>query len=381
MKPESILFLDHAPALGGAERSLLLLLKHLDRSRWQPHLACAGGPLAERATALGVPVHVVPMPRLRRSPRFLRDWLTGARAIAHLARRTGAVLLHANTVRSALYGALAARLAHIPFVWHMRDFWLSESRPRRLWADALGKRLLCAMAARVITNSQAVAAHLPCRRRVTVVYNGIEIERFDPAMNGVPFRARYGISPDAPLVGTIGRLRPWKGQDRFLRALARVREAVPDVWGVIVGGAIFDESDDYPERLSALAADLGLAGRVVFTGHLEDVRPALAALDLFVHSGDPEPFGLVNVEAMAMGKPVVAFAHGALPEIVVHGETGVLVPPEDETALAEAVMALLADPERRGAMGQAGRERVKARFDVRRLTREIEAVYEVLLSG
>jgi len=82
-----------------------------------------------------------------------------------------------------------------------------------------------------------------------------------------------------------------------------------------------------------------------------------------------------------MGKPVVAFAHGALPEIVVHGETGVLVPPEDETALAEAVPALLADPERRGAMGQAGRERVKARFDVRRLTREIEAVYEVLLWG
>jgi hypothetical protein len=108
MKPESILFLDHAPTLGGAERSLLLLLKHLDRTCWRPHLACTGDPLAEEVIALGVPVHILPMPRLRRSPRFLRDWLTRAHAIAHLARQTGAALLHANTVRAALYAAPAA---------------------------------------------------------------------------------------------------------------------------------------------------------------------------------------------------------------------------------------------------------------------------------
>lgn len=376
MTSGTVLFLDHAPALGGAERSLLLLLKHLDRSRWQPHLACSGGPLAEAAAALGVPVHVVPMPRLRRSPRFLQDWLAGARAIVHLARQTGVILIHTNTVRSALYGGLAARLARTPFVWHMRDFWLSESRPRHIWADALGKRVLCATAARVIANSQAVAAHLPCRRKVIVVYNGIEIERFDPAMDGQPFRKQYGIPTDAALVGTVGRLRPWKGQDRFLRALARVREAVPGVWGIIVGGAIFGESDDYPERLQALAVDLGFAGRVVFTGHLEDVRPALAAMDLFVHLGDPEPFGLVNVEAMAMGKPVVAFAHGALPEIVADEETGLLVLPGDEAALAEAVIALLRDPAWRAAIGRAGRTRVEAHFTAEQMATGAEAVLQ-----
>lgn len=372
--PHSILFLDHAPAIGGAERSLLLLLKHLDRSRFQPHLACAGGPLAEQATALGVPVHLVPMPRLRRSPRFVLDWLAGARAIARLTRQIDAALLHANTVRAAFYAAIAARLADIPFVWHMHDFWLTESRPRRFWADRLGKRLLCAAAVRVIANSYAVAAHLPCSARVTVVHNGVEIEQFNPAMDGTPFRRQYGIPTDAPLIGTIGRLRPWKGQDRFLRVLAQVREAMPEAWGVVVGGTPFGVEDDYPQRLRRLAADLKLEGQVVFTGHLEDVRPALAAMDVFVHPGDPEPFGLVNIEAMAMSKPVVAFAHGALPEIVVDGETGMLVTPGNEDAMARAITRLWEEPDKVKAMGRRGRERVASRFTAERMAAEFAEI-------
>lgn len=134
--------------------------------------------------------------------------------------------------------------------------------------------------------------------------------------------------------------------------------------------------DDYPARLHRLAADLGLADQVVFTGHLEDVRPALAALDIFVHPGDPEPFGLVNLEAMAMGKPVVAFAHGALPGIVTDGETGVLIPPGDEAALAKAVVLLLQDPARRAAMGRAGRTRVEECFTAERIASEMEATLQ-----
>jgi glycosyltransferase involved in cell wall biosynthesis len=214
---------------------------------------------------------------------------------------------------------------------------------------------------------------------VTVIHNGIEVDQFDPAMDGAPFRRRHGIPLDAPLVGTVGRLRPWKGQDRFLRVLARVRENVPDAWGVVVGGTPFGVEDDYPQQLRRLTDELGLTGRVVFTGHLDDVRLALAAMDVFVHAGDPEPFGLVNLEAMAMGKPVVAFAHGALPEIVADGETGLLVPPGDEAALAEGVVALLQDHGRRAAMGQAGRRRVQTCFTARRVATEVAQVYERIL--
>jgi len=372
-----ILFLDHAPALGGAERSLLLILKYLDRTRFSPHLACTGGPLAEKARALGVATHTVSMPRLRRSARFPLDWLTGASAIARVARQTGAECLYANTVRAATYAAPAARLARVPFVWHMRDFYLSESRPRHPWADRLGKRLLCATARAVIANSHAVASHVPCAAKVAVVHNGIEVDLFDPALvDDAAFRQRFGIPPDVPLVGTVGRLRPWKGQDRFLRAMRRVADEFSRVWFLVVGGDPFGVADDYPRQLRELAVSLGLTDRTVFTGHLDDVRPALAAMEVFVHPGEPEPFGLVNIEAMAMGRPVVGFAHGALPEIVADGETGVLVPPGDEGALAEAIVHILRNPSRSTMMGRAARERVTQCFTVQAMVTGVTQVLE-----
>lgn len=376
---DPILFLDHAPALGGAEVSLLLLLKHLNRDRWQPHLACTGGLLAEKAVALGVNVHTLPMPRLRRSSRALLDWLKGVRSIARLVRHIGAYVMVANTVRVAFYAAPVACLTGVPFIWYMRDFWLSESRPRYLWADRLSKQFLCAVAARVIANSYATAHHLPCWSKVIIVYNGIEIDEYAPSIDGVSFRRQHCIPEEVPLVGIVGRLRPWKGQDRFLRVLARVREKIPETWGLVVGGAPFHVNDGYPQRLYLLASKLGLGSQVVFTGHLTDVRPALAAMDVFVHPGDPEPFGLVNIEAMAMGKPVVAFAHGALPEIVVDGETGLLVPPGDEDAMAEAIWTLLQNPAQRSALGNAGRERVQEYFTAHRMTGDIHKVLEEII--
>lgn len=376
---EPILFLDHAPALGGAEVSLLLLLKHLNRNRWQPYLACTGGLLAEKAIAMGVNVHTLPMPRLRRSPRAPLDWLKGMQAVAQLVRHIGARVIVANTVRTAFYAAPVACLIGVPFIWYMRDFWLSESRPPYLWADRLGKQFLCAVAARVIANSYATAYHLPCRSKVAIVYNGIEIDEYAPNINGISFRRQYCIPEEVPVVGTVGRLRPWKGQDRFLRVLARVREKVPETWGLVVGGTPFQVKDDYPQRLHLLASELGLGGQVVFTGHLTDVRPALAAMDVFVHPGDPEPFGLVNIEAMAMSKPVVAFAHGALPEIVVTGKTGLLVLPGDEDAMAEAICTLLQNPSQRSALGSAGRERVQEYFTAHRMIDDIHKVLEEIM--
>ncbi|MCD6291617.1 MAG: glycosyltransferase family 4 protein, partial [Anaerolineae bacterium] len=377
MGPRPILALDHATVLGGAERSLLLLLRHLDRTRWEPHLACPGGALAEGASELGVEVHLFDFPRLRRSASAPVDWIGGARELAGIARRCNAAALIGNTVRSSFYGALAARLAGVPFIWHMRDFWLGESAPKHLWADTLGKRFLCALSSLVVANSHATAAHIPCRGKVKVIHNGIEIVDFDPTMDGSQFRRRYGMPGGALLVGTVGRFRPWKGQDRFLRVFARVLGVAPDAWGVVVGGVLFGVEDGYEDRLRRLANDLDIADRVIFTGHLPDTRPALAAMDVFVHPGDPEPFGLVNLEAMAMAKPVVAFAHGALPEIVADGRTGVLVPPGDEEGMAEAIVRLLNDPSLSAAVGEAGRLRVEQGFTAERVATQIDQVYRL----
>lgn len=238
----AVLLVDHADALGGAEHSLLLLAENLG-PEWQPQIVCGGGAFAERVRAQGLPVTVLELPRLRRSWRFPRDWLAGAQTLARLAREHGVVLLQANTVRAAFYTALAARLVKKPFVWHMRDFWLSETRPGRVFADRLVKRLLGRSAAAVIANSHAVAASLPCP--ATVVHNGIPLEHFDPQLDGRPFRAQQHIPSEALLVGMVGRLRPWKGQERFLRVAAQIARVLPNTHFVLVGGDPFAVDDSY----------------------------------------------------------------------------------------------------------------------------------------
>jgi glycosyltransferase involved in cell wall biosynthesis len=335
-----ILFVDHAPALGGAEHSLLMLLRHLNRERFTPHLACPPGGLSEAAQSDGIPIYQLDLPRLRRSLRVPFVWLNAAREIAAYAREIQARAVVSNTVRATFYTAPAA------------------------------KRILCALASAVIANSHATAANLPCRAKTTVIHNGIEIARFDLTLDGVPFRREHNIPASDLVVGTMGRLRPWKGQDRLVRVMARVREHVPGVHTVIIGGSPFGEVDDYVSSLYRLVQALALS--VTFTGQLSDPLPALAAIDIFVHPGDPEPFGLVNVEAMALGKPVIAFAHGALPEIVDEGKTGILVAPGDERALSQAIIALLGAPDLRERFGQAGYERARQYFSVQRTVRELE---------
>lgn len=385
MTPRPVLFVDHADALGGAERSLLLLMSFLDPNQWQPHLIAPPGLLAREAASAGIPVHVQDLPRLRGSSRSLLDLWQQVSQISRTARAIGASLIHSNTVRATGYAALAARLASIPLVWHMQDFWLSEAEPAVKWPDRLGKIILCAMASRVVTNSHAVAEHLPCPTKSYALHNGIDISHFDPAYITAENRAdicKAAAFPlDAPLVGMIGRARPWKGQDTFLKMANHLSATEPHCRFLIVGGDPFRVQDDFEARLLELRSQPGLADRVHWTGQLADVRPALAALDVFVHPGAPEPFGLVNIEAMAMAKPVVAYAHGALPEIVVNDETGLLVAPADMAGLAESVSRLVQNPELSQRMGRQGRQRVNSHFRIESTVSKLETLYQQLLAG
>lgn len=372
--------MDHAKALGGAERSLLLLLQFLDRREWELHLAGQGSPLLSAAAALNIRVHKVAMPKLRSWTQGGSSWLSGANQIRKVVKQTGVGYLHANTVRSAFYASLASAMGRAPWIWHMHDHALSETPARLLWPDRVAKGLLCRAATRVLTNSNSVAEQIPCRSKITVVHNGIDLSRFRPASVDVGFRSAIGVPLQVPIVGTVGRLRPWKGQDRFLRSMRHVANSEPSAWFLIVGGTPFEATDDYLGHLRQLAGELGIVDRVVFTGHLEDVRQALSTFDVFVHAGDPEPFGLVFLEAMAMTKPVVAFNYGAVPEIVIDGESGILVRPVDEGALAGAVLRLLRDPALRTRMGAAARSRVEQQFTAERMVAEVSSVYRDIAS-
>jgi len=364
-----ILFIDHATALGGAERSLLLLMRYLNRQRYMPLLACNEGPLAEAARRMGIRVYPVPMPRLRGTFAALPRLLKGTSVLLRIIHQEGVDIVHSNVMRASFYAALAAYLSRRPLVWHVRD----------IHTERWYLRLMCCTADAVIAISEAVAASIPCEDKTRVIYNGLDLADFSPIPDGRSFRTEWGISLEVPLIGVVGRLQPWKGQHLFLRAAAQVTKRYPAVCFLVVGGAIFGDESGYRQRLENLVDELNLRGKVIFAGQREDLLRVLGAMDILVHCSRAEPFGRVLIEGMAAGLPIVAFADGGVPEIVIHGETGLLVPPGDVGALARGISELLADPQRRRQMGAAGRERVARCFDIRQTTREVERVYDALL--
>ena len=368
MEPPGVLFVTAGGERGGAEAVLLTLLRHLDRTHFRPHVCClATGPFeAELARLPGLEVTAAPV-------RGLRHVRSGWRAVARLralVRERAIALVHSNGTGAHLYGGVAARLERVPAVFHAHDL-LEGGWSGQGLVNGFARRL---PAAAVVTPSRFLARTLAGRVRapVHVIVNGVD------APDGTV------VAAPAPAGGKTvvwcGRLQHWKGAHVFLDAAARVHRARPGTRFVVVGGALFGLETGYAQALGARAAALGLSDAVRFAGHLDDPLPELAAANLVVHSAiRPEPFGLVIVEAMLAGKAVVAPAEGGPAEIVEPGTTGLLVPPRDSDALADAVVSLLDDDGRRAAMGRAGRARARERFGADAMARGFERLYADLL--
>ena len=361
--PAAILVVsNHGAIVGGGELSLMDLLRGLDRDRWAPSLVVPeDGEDAVLARELELPVHVTPLPTLRRPS------LAGARsvtALAGLVRATGAALIHANGSRAMAYAGAAGRLASCPTLWHVR---IADS-------DGLLDRALCAMATLVVATSRGVARRFSwAAAKVRVVPNGIDLERFAPRAPSVTLRAALQLPTSAPLAVSVGRHVPEKGYRHLIDAAARLEQTRPGVHWVLVGDG------ELRSELEAQSRRLDLASRVHFTGSRNDVADLLALADVFVLPSESEGFGRVLVEAMAMARAIVATNVGGIPDIVLDGETGVLVEPANAVALAHAVRGLLDDPARAARLGAAGRRRAESTFSVGAHVDGVERVYHEVL--
>lgn len=213
-------------------------------------------------------------------------------------------------------------------------------------------------------------------KKVTMIPSGVQVQRFidpDPASTE-QLREAWGIQPRTHLIGTVGRFVPPKGHTYLLDAIVRLQSQFPDVKTLVVGdGALLRPMEEKAQAL-------GLSDAVVFTGIRRDVPEILALLDVFVLPSLWEGLPIALLEAMAAGLPVVATRVGGVPEVVEDGVTGLLVPPRDPDALAEAITRLLRDPDLRCKMGQAGRERVESEFSVEKMVRKTETLYEEVLT-
>lgn len=345
--------------VGGLEMVVYHLVHHCDRTRFEPFILCleGAGTLAPRFEALGVPVEIVSGSKSSKVGRLF-----------HLTGRLTAIrpdVLHTHNPTPHYFGSAAALLARVPVLVHTKHGRNYPDVPRKV----LLNRLAAFLTDRVVAVS-ANAAEVTLRiervpgRQVCVIRNGIDLAGYPPvAPRGEPSRR----------VIHVARLQEIKGQHTLLRAARMAADVLHDFRLDIVG--------DGPARdeLHALHADLRLGDRVRFLGERPEIAELLTWADLFVLPSLTEGLSLTLLEAMAAGLPIVATDVGGNAEVVVDGQTGLLVPPQAPADLAAAMIRLLCDPDLSRRMGRAGRARVEKEFDVQRVVARYEALYEELL--
>ena len=373
--------------VGGSYFSLLYLASSLDRSRFEPVVAfSAETPLRRSFHEAGIRTILRPLSAaakyrgslgrlLAKGVNFSRGFVTEPLSLARLLRAEDIDLVHLNNsiVRNHPW-MVAAKIAGVPCITHERGI-NSRYSSRTRWLARGLKAVVCISAA---VRDNCVAHGLGCLPLVTIP-NGLDPSAIAVTRTSAEVRGEYNIGPEQPLVGIIGNIRWWKGQEIVVRALGLLRDEFPDLACLMVGAAS-PEDASYLKELEDLIEKLQLRGKVVITGYRSDVANYIAALNIQIHASiSPEPFGRVLLEGMALGKPLVASNGGGVPEIVVHGQTGLLYEPGNPEALASALRTLLIDAGRAAAMGRAGRQRLEARFSVRQNVEATQALYERLL--
>lgn len=299
--------------------------------------------------------------------------LSAARRVAAFLKGWEADLVHCHLPIAGVVGRLAGKMCGIPVIYteHNRmERYHPLTRRLNLMTWRWQNRVI-AVSAEV---ASSIKTHVRLPLPVDIVLNGVDVRHFaGERIDGSQVRRNLGIPADAPVVGTVAVFRPQKALDDWLEAACQIHDRFPEVHFLLVG--------DGPLRmeLTDQSRSIGLAEVVHFTGLQTDVRPHLAAMDVFMLSSIFEGLPVALLEAMAMRCAVVATAVGGIPEVVQHGENGSLVEPRKPTALADSVIELLASQERARRFGEKARHTIAEGFSLQRMTREIEAIYlEVL---
>ena len=355
--PRVLVVMPLGELLGGGEMMFRQLMQHgRDRGVEWIVVFTKDGPMVAETRALGVEVHLIPAGRIRALPGRLQ----AIRRIAALARARQVSLIFGWMAASQLLAGPAAWLADIPGAWYQVGL------PRPDWIDRVAT-FFRARGVLVLSKDVAAAqAQVRPHRQTILVYPGASLERFEAIRGDSPhdLRADLGLPDDGPLIGIVGRLQRWKGMHTAIAAMPFIRSQHPKARLVIVGGAHATEPG-YGDELRGLVASHGIEDAVTFAGFQADVPRWMQAMDIIVHASDREPFGIVVVEAMALGKPVVAGNAGGPAEIITPGVDGLLAPYGVPSALADAVNRYLDDPALAIRCGTAARARA-AEFSARR---------------
>lgn len=386
-EPIRILFVSHDSGLWGAQRALLTLISAMDRRLFNPMLLIPyDGPMARLAAEVGVPVfvkrlvHWIPGPfvstrkkRFRYFCRFIKTLNLRCKAIEKLIVEKKVDFVYTNTL-TCVEGAIASRRTRRPHIWHIHEHILRNSELVRLLPNRLYSMFVDFLSGSVIFCSRALAKDYPeLFNKAFIVYNGLLLP---PVRDRDVARAELtnglGIDADAKLVAVVGTLHSGKDYLTFLEAAKQVARRVEDAFFLVVGSG----SEDYTNLIRQRVSDLQLNSRVRFLGWRDDVQDILPAIDVLVISSEQESFGLTAIEALSVETPVVATRCGGPEEVVVDGDTGLLVPVKNSRAMADAIVRLLVDREFARRMGVRGRSHVSEHFGVERYIQRIQWIIQ-----
>lgn len=374
--PVTVVYLTDKLAYGGTPLQIVELALHLDRARFQPYLIALSQ--IEAAIRERLEQSNIQMECLEQANWVRVNALPAAWKLYRSLRRLAPEIVHAFLTTGNVLGAVLGTLARVPvIVSSHRDLggfdgkWITRMN---FWTDRH-------LATSVTANSLAVREALAQRSNapaetIRLLYNGIDLKKIETANRGLAKRQELGLSPNALAIGVIANIRVAKGHQYLLEAFNRIAPHVPQACLLICG---FAGDHDLMKTLQRLAAAGGAAGRVWFMNSRNDIPEMLHALDVVVSPSLSEGFSNAILEAMAAGKPVIATRVGGSPEQIIDGVTGLLVPPQDAGAIAQALLTLLRSPGLRREMGTAAQRHVQENFSVAIMTRNHTRLYDDLL--
>ncbi|WP_203640812.1 glycosyltransferase family 4 protein [Levilactobacillus andaensis] len=379
---KTILFLHAGAELYGADRILLNLVTQLNPHDFHPIVVLpTEGPLVAELRRHHVEVHVIDYPILRRkyfNPRgmlrYAGQYRWSCRQIAALLKHQDVAIIHANTL-AVWEGIYLKRLLRAKLVWHVHEIITS---PRIVFlATSL---MVGRFANQIVAVSKEVRDHLVSSklvnpRKIRVVYNGVDTNKFKPMPVSTSLQAEFQVTSDDIVIGMVGRINAWKGQITLLQAMVPLLKENPRLKLIFIGG-VFAGEEQRQRDLEAAIAHTRVASQVRLKDFRNDLPSVYQLFDVFVlPSTNPDPLPTVVLEAMASGKPIVGFRHGGVIEMVQDGLNGFLATPVDGDDLTRCIQELVANDGLRAKMGAASRTRAVQCYSPQKFIRAFTDIY------
>ena len=386
--PIRVAYVSHTGAVSGAEIVLINMVRRLDRARYEPMALCPReGDLARLLEAEGATCEAIPEVQARFTSRPDKLWKAAVsltRATVVLRRALSRIqpdIVHANSLRAGIIASAASLGCGRKVVWHVHD-----NLPRHFLSSLIRIAALLLRPARVIAVSHATAkafcGPFSFEGTISTIHNGVDLRRFPLKTAGrSPMREALGVPADSFLICAVGQVCARKGLLELIQALEMARAQSPHMHLVIAGRVVFEHEKEYLYLLRLAAAAPLVAGSVHFAGLLENASELLQAADLLVLNSHDEPFGLVLIEAMSSGTPVLATRVGGVPEIVKDGENGWLIDKADTVGLATKLLQLASNRKLLQKVAQQAHDLTCPQFSLEKFMARLEDYYAGLVSA